>query len=100
MFLIWKNLLRTKTCSVSCTMFKNIQYLHEKGRDLTQSFDKSPYTDRKIQKATWQHKNATKTSITQRLQTDLGRPVWVTKDTQLVWLNRFTESQQTSIMRI
>ena len=27
-----------------------------KGRDLTQSYDKSPYTNRKIQKATWQHK--------------------------------------------
>ena len=26
--------------------------LREKGRDLTQSYDKSPYTDRKIQKAT------------------------------------------------
>ena len=29
----------------------------EKGRDLTQSYDKSPYTHRKIQKATWKHKN-------------------------------------------
>ena len=27
-----------------------------KGRDLTQPYDRSPYTDRKIQKATWQHK--------------------------------------------
>ena len=49
----------------------------EKGRDLTQSYDQSPYTDRKIQKATWQHKNATKTWITQRLRTYLGRsPNW------------------------
>ena len=30
----------------------------EKGRDLAQSYDKNPYIDRKIQKATWQHKNA------------------------------------------
>ena len=30
----------------------------EKGRELTQSY-KRPYTHRKIQKATWQHKNAT-----------------------------------------
>ena len=37
-----------------------ISDLREKGRDLTQSYDKSPYTDRKIQKATRQHKNATK----------------------------------------
>ena len=27
--------------------------VREKGRDLTQSYDKSPYTDRKIKKATW-----------------------------------------------
>ena len=28
----------------------------EKGSDLTQPYDKRPYTHRKIQKATWQHK--------------------------------------------
>ena len=47
--------------------------MREKGRDLTQSYDKSPYTHRKIQKATWQHKNATKnvdyTTIADRLRT-------------------------------
>ena len=45
----------------------------EKERDLTQSYDKSPYTDRKIQKATWSHKNATKnfdfTTISDQLRT-------------------------------
>ena len=45
----------------------------EKGRDLTQSCDKNPYTHRTIQKATWQHKNATKnfdyTTIADRLRT-------------------------------
>ena len=44
----------------------------EKGRDMTRSYDKSPHTDRKIQKATWQHKNATKlfnyTMIADRLR--------------------------------
>ena len=44
-----------------------------KGRDLTQSYDKSPNTQRKIQKATLQHKNATKnfdcTTIVDRLRT-------------------------------
>ena len=35
--------------------------IREKGRDLTQSSDKSAYTHRKLQKAKWQHKNATKT---------------------------------------
>ena len=45
----------------------------KKGRDLTQSCDKNPYTHRTIQKATWQHKNATKnfdyTTIADRLRT-------------------------------
>ena len=63
--------------------------VREKGRDLTQFYDKSPYTDRKIKKATWKHKTPPKTSITQRLQTDLGRSVGVTIATQLVWLNRY-----------
>ena len=57
----------------------------KKGRDLTQSYDKSPYTHRKKSKK--QHdniKNATKkTSITQRLQTDSGRSLWVTTAIQL-----------------
>ena len=53
----------------------------EKGRDLTQSYDKCTYTNRKIQKASWQHtKTPPKTSITQQLQTDLGRSVGVTAD--------------------
>ena len=47
-----------------------IENQREKRRDLTQSCDKSPYTHRKIQKATWQHKNATQnfdyTTITER----------------------------------
>ena len=52
--------------------------VREKGRDLTQSYDKSPYTHRKIQKATRQQKkkNATKnfdyTTITDRLRTVSG----------------------------
>ena len=46
-----------------------------KGRDLNQSYDKIPYTLRKIQKAAWQHNNATKIFDTQTLRTDLGRSV-------------------------
>ena len=45
----------------------------EKGRDRTESYDKSPYTLRKPQKETWQHTNAIKnfdyTTITDRLRT-------------------------------
>ena len=50
-------------------------------------------TEKKIQKATRQHKNSTKTWITQRSRTSLGLPVGVTTATQLVWLNRFTGTQ-------
>ena len=28
----------------------------KKGRDLTQSYDKSPYTNRNVKRANWQHK--------------------------------------------
>ena len=38
-------------------------------------------------------KTPPKTSITQRLRTDLGRSVGVTTATQLVYLNQFTGSQ-------
>ena len=58
---------------------RKVTYIHyqhfarEKGRDLTQSYAKSPYTHRTIQKASWQHKNATKnfdyTTIADRLRT-------------------------------
>ena len=45
----------------------------EKGRDLTQSYDKSPYIHRKIQKVTRQHKKRRKnfdyTKIADRLRT-------------------------------
>ena len=44
-----------------------------------------------------QHKNATKTSITQQYRTDLGRSVGVTIATQLVWFNRFTGSQSSHV---
>ena len=51
----------------------------KKGRDMTQFYDKSPYTHRKIQK---QRDNTQKkppsTSITHRLRIDLGRSVEVT----------------------
>ena len=57
----------------------------EKGKYLTQSYNKSPYTHRKkIQKQHDSTKTPPKTSITQRLQTGLGRSVGVTIDTQLV----------------
>ena len=78
--IFWKRQIKQKTAwsflfevLVACT---SGPILREKGRDLTQSYDKSPYTHRKIQKATTQHKKQPKTSITQRLRTDFGRSVW------------------------
>ena len=51
----------------------SISGLREKERDLTQSYDKSPYADRKIKNATWQQKYATKnfgyTPIADQLRT-------------------------------
>ena len=47
---------------------KKAKWQEKKEKDLTQSYDKSPNTHRKIQKATWQHKNATKI----RLHNDCG----------------------------
>ena len=54
------------------------------GRDLTQSYDKRPYTNKNFKQAMRQLKNATKTSITQWLWTDFGREVWVTTATHML----------------
>ena len=55
------------------SLLLRVVLVREKGRDLTQSYDKNPYTTRKIQKATRQYKNATKnidyTTIADRLRT-------------------------------
>ena len=37
--------------------------LWEKGRDLTQSYDKSPYTNRNVKRAKWQHKQRHKKAL-------------------------------------
>ena len=61
---------QTKTWDNPCKPFRDTG---EKGRDLTQSYNKSPYIHRKTQKATCQHKNATKNvdyiTIADRLKT-------------------------------
>ena len=59
----------------------------EKGRDRTQSYGKSPYTNRQLKKILYKTKTPPKPSIMQRLQADLGRSVGVATATQLVWLN-------------
>ena len=53
----------------------------------------APIPTEKSEKQLNNIKNATKTSITQRLRTDLERSVGVTAVTQLLCLNRFTSAQ-------
>ena len=52
--------------------------LRENGRDLTQSYEKSPFTNKNSKKQSDNTKTPPKTSITQRLRTVLGRSVGVT----------------------
>ena len=62
-------------------------------RGLTQSYDNSPDTNRKL-KQKWQHKCATKTRFhNECMRTDLGWSVGATTATQLVWINWITGDQ-------
>ena len=56
----------------------NYEIVREKGRDLTQSYNKSPTPSEKSKKQRDNIKTPPKTSITQRLRTDLGQSVGVT----------------------
>ena len=67
--------------------------LRQKGRDLTQFYENAHTPTEKSKKHRNNVTNATKTSITQRLRTDLGRSEGVTAATSLVWFNRFTGAQ-------
>ena len=69
-----------------CKNLKLIIKLRQKGGDLTQSYDKSPYTHGNVKRAVTTQTTPQKSSIKQRLRTDLGRSVGVTTVTQLVWL--------------
>ena len=51
--------MQTKRSRLNPANILTVFFTRGKGRDLTQSYDKSPYTHRKMQKATWQHKNVT-----------------------------------------
>ena len=73
------------TCKRMCS-----KLLRQKGGDLTQSYDKSPYTHGNVKRAVTTQTTPQKSSIKQRLRTDLGRSVGVTTATQLVWLTWFT----------
>ena len=58
----------------------------QKGRDLTQSYDKAPALTEISKGQSDNTKTPQKSSITQRLRTDLGRSVGVTTATKQVWL--------------
>ena len=60
----------------------------EKRRNLTKSYDKSPYTNINVQHNN--RKTSPKNLISQRSQTDLGRSDGVTTVIQLVWFTGFT----------
>ena len=62
---------------------KNDYFGKEKKGDLTQTYDENPYTNREVRKPMDNTKTPPKTSITQRLRTDLGRSVGVTAVIQL-----------------
>ena len=62
----------------------------KKRRDLSQSYDKSPYTKRNVKSVTGQHKDVTKNSITQRLRTDFGRSNGVNHSHPTGMVNWFT----------
>ena len=70
--------------------YKTINKIMKKGGDLTQSYDKSPYIHGNVKRAVTTQTTPQKSSIKQRLRTDLRRSVGVTTATQLVWLTWFT----------
>ena len=47
---------KQRLINITTTLYY-IPYIREKGRDLPQSYDKCPYTHRKIKQATKDHKN-------------------------------------------
>ena len=70
-WLVWMKMTFDALFRSEIDVTRNVR--REKERALTQSYDKNTYTHRKIQKAMWQHKNATKNfdyiTIADRLRT-------------------------------
>ena len=73
------HIFKRKFCFNITIVFQVFHKAREKGRDLTRSYDKSPFTHRKTPKASDNTQTPPKSVITQRLLTDLGRSVGVTK---------------------
>ena len=67
-----------------------ICYVEKKIRYLTQSYGKSPYTNRKVKLAKWQHKNATKKFDYTAIADGLRMVSWSNYNQPTVVVNRFT----------
>ena len=77
-FLYWPHHLHLRQALIkhnNITTYVMDYIVREKGRDLTQSYDKSPYTNRNVKRAKWQHKQRHK-----KVRLNSGCA------TQLVWL--------------
>ena len=73
--------------NVRQSIFRPICYSRrEKERCQAQTYDKRPYTHKKLQKAKWQHKNTTKKLSYATTSERLRRSIGVTTDIQLGWL--------------
>ena len=64
-------------------------FIRQKGRDLSEFYDRGTYTNRNSKTAKRQHKNAIDPSITKRLWTYLERSVEVTTVIQLLKAPRY-----------
>ena len=88
-----KQVVQRKNKNSLSQKLKNV-HLYEKKEEIWLSLmTKDPTSTEKSKKQSDNTKTAPKNAITQRLRTDLGRSVWVTIATKLVWLNWFTGSK-------
>ena len=64
------------------------RFLREKGRDLTQSYDKSPFTNRNVKMSKWQHKQRHKkfdyTAVVDRLRSNI-KNYFIIKNTIILY---------------
>ena len=75
-------------------------YREKKGEICLDPLTKALIPTEKFKKQNENTKTPPKTSITQRLRTDLGWSIGVTTAIQLVWLNRFTGSKNSQCVII
>ena len=81
--LIYSLYRREEVCVIKKELTGDVR--REKGRDLTQSYDKIPYTNKNVKRAKWQHKQRHKkfdyTAVVDRLRTvswsNYGHPTGV-----------------------